>query len=67
MVFTYTIRSRGVICAREPLSDADAVIILAALIKQHGISVEDIMALPEVRQRNFSRLVIREFLDRHSL
>jgi hypothetical protein len=45
----------------------DAVVILTALIKHHGISVENIMELPEVRKRDFSQVVIREFLDRHDL
>jgi hypothetical protein len=48
-------------------TDADAVVILAALIKHHDISMEDIMALPEVRERKFSPVVIREFLDHHGL
>lgn len=60
-------RSRAVVSARERLSDADAVIILAALIKQHGLGVEDIMGLPEVRKLKLSRPVIGEFLDRHDL
>jgi hypothetical protein len=60
-------RSRAVVLAGEQLSDADAVIILAALIKQHSICVEDIMELPEVRRRNFPRLVIVDFFDRHEL
>jgi hypothetical protein len=60
-------RSRTVVSAGERLSDADAVIILAALIKQHGLGVEDIMELPEVRRRNLPRAVISEFLDRHDL
>jgi len=49
------------------VTDADAVVILAALIKHHDITVEDIMALPEIQARGFSALVIREFLDRHGL
>ena len=60
-------RSRVVVSAGERLSDADAVIILAALIKQHGLCVEDIMELPEVRRRNLPRTVIGEFFDRHGL
>jgi hypothetical protein len=48
-------------------TDADAVVILAALIKHHEICLEDIMALPEVRERKFSPFVIRQFLDRHDL
>jgi len=49
------------------LTDADAVVILTALIKHHDICMEDIMALPEVRERKFSPVVIRQFLDRHGL
>jgi hypothetical protein len=49
------------------LTDADAVVILTALIKHHHICIEDIMALPEIKARNFSAFVIREFLDRHGL
>jgi hypothetical protein len=60
-------RSKALISKGEPFSNADAVVILAALIKHHNICVEDIMNLPEVRGRNFSRLVICEFLDRHGL
>jgi hypothetical protein len=60
-------RSRATFSGGERLNDADAVIILAALIKQHGLGVEDIMKLPEVRRRNLPRAVIDEFLDRHDL
>ena len=37
------------------------------LIKHHGITMDDIMGLPEVRGRGFSQLVINEFLDRQGL
>jgi hypothetical protein len=60
-------RSRAFIPEGKPLNDADAIVILTALIKHHGITVEDIMGLPEVRGRGFSRVVINEFLDRHGL
>ncbi len=49
------------------ISDADAVVILTALIKHHEICMEDIMALPEARERKFSPVVIRQFLDHHGL
>jgi hypothetical protein len=58
-------RSQGF--AGKLLSDADAVVILTALIKHHGISGEDIMELSEVRKLGFSQVVIHEFLDRHGL
>ena len=48
-------------------TDADAIIILTALIKHHDIGMEDIMVLPEVRARKFSPAVIGDFLDRHGL
>lgn len=60
-------RSRGLISTGKLLSDTDAIVVLTALIRHHGICVEDIMQLPEVRERDFSRVVIREFLDRHDL
>jgi hypothetical protein len=60
-------RSSAFIPTGKLLSDADAVVILTALIKHHDISMEDIMALPEVRERKFSPVVIREFLDHHGL
>lgn len=48
-------------------SDADAVIILTALIRHHGISLEEIMALPDIRAQKFSSFVINDFLSRHNL
>ncbi|MCK4783777.1 MAG: hypothetical protein KAV87_08510 [Desulfobacteraceae bacterium] len=50
-----------------PLSDADAVMILAALIKHHGITAEQIAALPEVKERKLSLFFIRKFMERHGL
>ena len=60
-------RSKVGLSRGELLSDSDAVVILAALIKHHDITVEDIMALPEIRIHNISSSVIDEFLDRHGL
>jgi len=59
--------TRAVAAAGKGLSDADAVVVLAALIKHRGICVDDIMQLPEVRERGLSAVVIGEFLDRHGL
>ena len=52
---------------QKSLTEADAVVILGALIRHHGISETDIMALPEIQTRKISAFVIREFLDRHGL
>jgi len=51
----------------EFVSDANAVVILCALIKHHGIGFEAIMALPEIRMRRISPMAIRNFLERHGL
>lgn len=51
----------------KSLSDADAVMILTALIKHYTITVEDIMALPEVKVRKISLFSIRKFLEHHAL
>jgi hypothetical protein len=51
----------------QPLSDADAIMILVALIKHHNITIKDIMALPEVKARGLSCFIIREFLEHHGL
>ena len=53
--------------ADKLFTDADAVLILRALIKHHDIGMEDIMALPEVQARKFSPAVIGDFMDRHGL
>jgi len=49
------------------LSEADAVMILSALIKHHGICFEEIMALPEIRMHKISSAAIRDFLKRNGL
>jgi len=51
----------------EHISDADAVMILVALIKHHNISIDDFAMLPEAKARKLSAQAIREFLERHGL
>jgi hypothetical protein len=60
-------RLAGIPVARRRIAEADAVAILVGLIKHHDISIEDIMALPEIKAKNLSALVIREFLEHHGL
>lgn len=60
-------RMAALIHTAKPLSDMDAVIILTALVKHHNITIEDIMALPEVKARTISYLSVRQFLERHDL
>lgn len=49
------------------LSQADVILILVALIKKHGITVEQIKALPQVRARRLSSTAIENFLQHHGL
>lgn len=63
------VRQRWEVLSGTPksLTEADAVVLLSALIRHHGISEEEIMALPEIKTREISVFVIREFLNRHGL
>ncbi len=49
------------------LSAGDAVMILVAVIKNHGISMEDILMLPEVKKSKLSKSVVQHFLYSHGL
>lgn len=49
------------------LTEADAIAILVALIKTHGITAEQIMALPQVKARRLSSATIENFLQHHGL
>jgi len=51
----------------EFLFEADALMILSALIKHHGLCLEDIVALPEIRIHKISSAAIRDFLEHHGL
>jgi hypothetical protein len=61
-------RSTAISSFSEPsFSDVDAVVILVALIKHPEISVEDILALPEIKRKKYSPVSIRRFLESHDL
>ena len=49
------------------ISEREAIIILTALVKRHGITAEEIAELPEVRKRNMKLADIRNFLRSHGL
>ena len=49
------------------ISDPDAVIILVAIIKHHGISMEEILALPEIRKSKMTKDAVQGFLQFHGL
>jgi hypothetical protein len=52
---------------QKSLTDADAVLLLSALIRYHGITEEELTALPEVKARKISAAAIHAFLLRHGL
>jgi hypothetical protein len=49
------------------ISDQEAVIILVAIIKHHGISTEEVLALPEIRKSKMTRDAVQGFLELHGL
>lgn len=49
------------------ISDHEAVMILVAIIRQHGISVEEILALPEIKKSKMRPANIQGFMEYHGL
>lgn len=49
------------------LSDPEAVLILVAIIRQHGISAEEILSLPEIKQSKITLSAIKGFMAYHGL
>jgi hypothetical protein len=49
------------------LSDSEAVMILVAIIRHHGISAEDILILPEIKKSNIKLVDIQGFMEHHGL
>lgn len=49
------------------LSDPEAVLILVAIIREHGISAEEIAALPEIKKSNIKLSTIKGFMSYHGL
>jgi hypothetical protein len=49
------------------ISDAEAVMILVAIIKHHGITAEQILALPEIKKSKMRPKAIQGFLAYHGL
>jgi len=49
------------------ISEGEAIMILVAIVKRHGITAEDIAELPEIRKRNMKSTDIRNFLRLHGL
>jgi hypothetical protein len=49
------------------ISDPEAVVILVAIIRHHGISAEEILLLPEIKKSKMKLMAIQVFLERHGL
>lgn len=69
-VYEKQVRERRVVVSRPSmmtLSDAEALMILAAIIKHHGISAEQILAMPEIKKSKIKLKDIQGFLEYHGL
>jgi hypothetical protein len=62
-----TLRLREVANAGESLRDFEMVLVLSALIRHHGVTLEEIMALPEIKAAGVSVHAVRGFLIREGL
>lgn len=60
-------RSLNVQSTIVTISDLDAVMILVAIISNHGITAEDIMAMPEIKRRKINLANIQGFMEYHGL
>ncbi len=61
------LRLREVADAQESLRDFEMVLVLSALIRHHSITLEEIMALPEIKSAGVSIHAVRGFLIREGL
>lgn len=69
-VYERQMRERRTIVYRPSvvaISNAEAVMILVAIIKHHGISAEQILALPEIKKSKMKLKAIQGFLEHHGL
>lgn len=51
----------------ESISDADAIVLLVALIKHHDITVDHLTSLPEMKEKGLQASAIDNYLQRHGL
>jgi len=49
------------------VSDSEAIMILVAVIRHHGISSEEILALPEMKKNKMKLAAIQSFFEDHGL
>jgi hypothetical protein len=61
------LRLQQVADVQESMRDGDAVLVLSALIRHHKITLEEIMALPEIKSAGLSTHAVRGFMIREGL
>ncbi len=69
-VFEKQLQERRSLAGRSAivtLSDPEAVLILVAIIREHGISAEEIVALPEIKKSKIKLSTIKGFMAYHGL
>ena len=69
-VYERQVQQRNSFVCRQPvvsISDSEAIIILVAILRHHGISAEEIMALPEIKKSKITKPAIKGFLEYHEL
>ena len=49
------------------ISDSEVVMILVAIISHHGISADDILALPKIKKSKLTLPTIQGFMEHHGL
>ncbi len=53
--------------AATAISDSESVMILVAIISHHGISADDILAMPEIKKSKLTMLAVQGFMEHHGL
>jgi hypothetical protein len=69
-VYEKQVQQRRSIIYRSPLvtiTAPEAIILLVAIIKHHGIGLQDILALPEIKQSKLQQLAIQNFMETQGL
>lgn len=69
-VYEKQLQERRSLAARSAivnLSDPEAILILVAIIREYGISAEEIMALPEIQKSKIKLSTIKGFMAYHGL
>ena len=52
---------------KDFLTDSDVITILISIVKHHGITPKEILALPEVSRIKISELTLQNFMESHDL